>query len=29
MVADNHLRDLVPSSGLQSYMKAEHCIHNK
>jgi len=30
MVAHNHLEcDLVPSSGLQTYMQAENCIHNK
>jgi hypothetical protein len=30
MVAYNHLYfNLVPSSGLQAYMQAEWCIHNK
>jgi hypothetical protein len=30
MVAPTHLWwYLVPSSGRQTYMQAEHCIHNK
>jgi hypothetical protein len=30
MVAHNHLYwDLMPSSGNQIHMQAEHCIHNK